>query len=63
MTNDVELSIYNLLGEKVAVLVSEKQTAGRYQIEWDASAYSSGVYYYQLVAEDYREVKKMLFLK
>jgi parallel beta-helix repeat protein len=62
-TNNVALSIYNHLGQKVAVLLSEKQTAGRYQIEWDASEISSGVYYYQLVAEDYREVKKMILLK
>jgi hypothetical protein len=62
MTDNVELSIFNLLGQKVAVLVSGKQTAGRYQIEWDASEFSSGVYYYQLVAGDYREVKKTILL-
>jgi hypothetical protein len=54
----VVLRIYNLLGQKVAVLVSEKQTDGRYQIEWDASEISSVVYYYKLVVEDYRKSKK-----
>jgi hypothetical protein len=62
-TNEVELSIHNLLGQKVAVLVSEKQAAGRYQIEWDASEFSCGVYYYQLVTEDFREIKKMILMK
>jgi len=63
MTSDVELSIFNTLGQKVSVLVSEKQSAGRYQVEWDASAFSSGVYYYQFVAVNYREIKKMILLK
>jgi hypothetical protein len=63
MTSDVELSIYNLLGQKVAVLVSEKQTAGRHLVEWNASGFPSGIYYYQLEAGDYREIKKMILLR
>jgi flagellar hook assembly protein FlgD len=46
--SQVELSIYNLLGQKVATLVSEKQPAGVYEVQWDASGFSSGVYFYQL---------------
>jgi hypothetical protein len=61
--SDVELSIYNLLGQKIATLVSEKQKAGYHQIEWDASGFASGIYYYQLLAGDYMEVKKMILLK
>jgi hypothetical protein len=56
-TSDVELSVYNLLGQKVATIVSRKQQAGYYQIEWDGSEFASGIYYSQLVADDYREVK------
>jgi hypothetical protein len=63
MTNEVELSIFNVLGQKVVTLLSEKQNAGRYQIEWDATDFASGIYYYQLVAGDYREVKKMILLR
>jgi predicted GH43/DUF377 family glycosyl hydrolase/predicted esterase len=67
----IELSIYNVLGQKVATLVSEKQKAGFHSVEWDASGFSSGVYYYQLVAGDpsassgqvYRAVKKMILIK
>ncbi len=62
-TNYVELTIYNLLGQKVATLVSGKQKAGNHQVEWDASRFASGVYYYQLMAGDYREVKKMILLR
>jgi len=46
--SQVDLSIYNLLGQKVATLVSEKQPSGSYEVEWDASGYSSGVYLYRL---------------
>jgi len=48
MINDVELSIYNLLGQKVATLVDERQQAGYHQVEWDASGFSSGIYYYRI---------------
>jgi len=58
------LSIYNLLGQKVAILVSEKQNAGHHQVEWDASHLSSGVYFYTLRVEDeFAETKKMLLIR
>jgi len=63
MTNDVELSIYNLTGQKVVSLVSEKQNAGDYRVEWDASGLASGIYYYQLKAGEFQEVKKMVLVK
>jgi len=61
--NSVDLSIFNVLGQKVATLVSTKQSAGAYNVEWEANSYASGIYYYQLVAGDYKEVKKMILLK
>ena len=63
ITNYVELSIFNLLGQKVAILVSEKQEAGTHQIEWGASDYSSGIYYYRLETENDQITKKMILLK
>jgi flagellar hook assembly protein FlgD len=63
MTNEIDLSIYNVLGQKVVTLVSEKQKAGYYQLEWDASRFASGVYFYILRAGEYRDVKKMVLLK
>ncbi len=62
-TNYVYLSIYNLLGQKVATLVSERQAAGYHQVEWDASSFSSGIYYYRLEVGEFREVKKMVLLR
>jgi hypothetical protein len=44
----VELSIYNVLGQKVATLVSTKQLVGQYKVEWDARRHSSGIYFYRL---------------
>ena len=63
MTSDVELSIYNLLGQKVATLVSARQPAGSYKIQWDAAGYASGVYYYQLRAGEFQSVRKMILLR
>jgi len=63
ITTEVKLSIYNLLGQKVVILVSEKQEAGRYQVEWDASGFASGVYYYIFDAGEFHDVKKMILLQ
>jgi len=64
ITNYVELSIYNLLGQKVVTLVSERQTAGTYRIEWDASGLASGVYYYRLnCGEKFTQTNKLILLK
>jgi len=63
ITNHVNLSIYNLLGQKVAVLVNEQKRAGHHQVEWDASHFSSGVYFYQIDAGEFQDVKKMVLLR
>lgn len=64
MTSDVELSVYTLLGQKVAVLVSEKQSAGSYQVQWDAPGFASGVYYYQMrTSEGFVRTKKLVLLR
>jgi hypothetical protein len=62
-TSQVELRIYNILGEKVATLVSEKQKAGSHQVEWDASRFSSGIYFYRIEAGAFQQVRKMVYLK
>lgn len=62
-TANVQLYIYNMLGQKVAELVHEQQEPGSYSVAWDASAMSSGVYIYQLRAENSTFTKKMLLIK
>jgi hypothetical protein len=63
ITNYVNLSIYNLLGQKVATLVDKKQAAGRYLFEWDASDFASGIYYYHLKTVEFEDAKKMFLIK
>ena len=66
---DVELTVYNVVGQVVRTLVAEHQSAGRYVVEWDATndsghSLSAGMYFYRLQAgEEFLEVKKMLLLK
>jgi hypothetical protein len=59
----VDLSIYTILGQKVATLVSKKQPAGTYEIEWDASGLASGIYLYRLETGDFSQTKKLILLK
>jgi hypothetical protein len=59
----VDLSIYNTLGQKVATLVNKKQSAGSYQIKWNAGGLSSGVYLYRLQTGNYIQTKKMILMK
>jgi len=59
----VDLSIFNLLGERVFTLVSEEQQAGNYKVEWDAQSYSSGTYIYKLKAGFFDRSRKMILLR
>jgi hypothetical protein len=61
--NEVDLSIYNVLGQKVGTLIAGRQEPGTYRVEWNASAFSSGIYFYVLQAGDFRNVKKMVLVK
>lgn len=59
----VVLEIYNSFGELVKTLINKTMVAGFHNVEFDARQLSSGVYYYRLKANEFRETKKMLFLK
>jgi hypothetical protein len=61
--NFVNLKIYNSKGNEVASLVNSRQNTGEYKIEFDASKYSSGVYYYRLTVNNYSETKSMILVK
>ncbi len=61
--SDVDISIYNILGQKVITLVSEKKQSGYHMVEWDAGNQASGIYYYVFRTGDYKDVKKMVRLK
>ncbi|MBL7128193.1 MAG: T9SS type A sorting domain-containing protein [Ignavibacteria bacterium] len=62
-TSDAKLIIYDALGREVATLVNEKLSAGSYEVSWDGSSYTSGVYYYRLITESFVDTKKLVLLK
>ena len=59
----VKLIIYDVLGREIATLVNQQMQPGSYLVEWDASAYASGIYFYKLAASDFIQTKKMVLLK
>ncbi len=61
--SDVQLSIYNTLGEKVSMLTKGVFPAGTHLVDWDARGYSSGIYFYRIEAGGFVETKKLLLLK
>jgi len=63
-TSEVNLSIYNILGQKVATPVFQKQTAGNYIAEWDADGFASGIYFYRIETDQgFVQSKKLILLK
>ena len=57
------LKVYDILGNEVATLVNEEKPAGEYDITFDASALTSGVYLYRLNVGNISEMKKMILMK
>lgn len=62
-TSNVELIVYDVLGNEVETLVNEKLNAGSYSIDFNAGNLSSGIYFYKLIAGNYSETKRMILLK
>ncbi len=62
-TSFVSLKIYNLKGEEVATLIDEEKQSGRFHIEFNASGFSSGVYFYKLNAGTFFQIRKMILMK
>ncbi len=60
---NVELTVYNVLGQRVATLVSGMQNAGVHEIQFDATRFASGMYLYRIAAGDHVSVKKMILMK
>lgn len=62
-TTKVTLKVYDLLGREVRTLVNQNQSTGEYQVGFNASSLSSGIYFYRLHAGEYLETKKMILLR
>lgn len=61
--SQVRLAVFDMLGREVEVLVNEKIQTGIYEYYWDATKYTSGVYFYRLQTGDFVQVRKMLLIK
>ena len=59
----VKLVVYDVLGKEVATLVNDEQTAGNYEVTFNASKLTTGVYFYKITSGDFSEVKKMMLVK
>jgi hypothetical protein len=59
----VQLKVYDVLGNEVATLVNEFRNAGSYEIIFNASKLSSGIYFYELKAGNMIQIKKMILLQ
>ncbi len=59
----VTLKVFNIAGEEVANLNSKELPAGTHSVQWDATGFASGVYFYRLQAGTFTETKKLLFLR
>ncbi len=60
---NVKIIVFDILGREIKTLVNEQKPAGTYEIQFDASKLSSGVYFYQLSAGSFVETKKLMLLK
>lgn len=60
---NVNVTIYDITGRRVEILLNTYQQAGSYELKWNASSYSSGVYFYRLQAGVFVETKKMVLMK
>jgi hypothetical protein len=61
--SDVTLEIYNVLGQRISVLVREYQQAGYYNVHFDAGHLSSGVYFYRVQAGEFTDVRKLMLIR
>ncbi|MDZ7624526.1 MAG: T9SS type A sorting domain-containing protein [Ignavibacteriaceae bacterium] len=59
----VTIKIYDILGNEIAILVNEEKTTGSYEVEFNASKLSSGIYFYTLSAGNFFSTKKMILLR
>jgi N-acetylmuramoyl-L-alanine amidase len=55
--------IYDVLGRQIETVLNDKVTPGNYSVQWDASKYSSGIYFYKLSTEKFTSVKRMMLVK
>jgi hypothetical protein len=61
--SNVRLIVYDVLGKEIATLVNEQKSPGKYSVAFNASRFSSGMYFYKLSAGSFTETRKMILTK
>lgn len=61
--SNVKIEVFDVLGRVIKILIDEEKTAGRYEINFDASSLASGIYYYRIKANEFVQTKKMILMK
>jgi hypothetical protein len=62
-SGNVKIVVYDVQGREMQTLVNEKLNAGTYEVKFDGSMLTSGVYFYRMVTEGFAETKRMLMIK
>ena len=63
VSSDVHLEVFNMLGQRVATVIKERQNAGHHSVTFDASALSSGIYLYRIQAGEFSETRRLTLIK
>jgi photosystem II stability/assembly factor-like uncharacterized protein len=61
--SSVKIIVYDILGKEIETLMERNLSAGIYEVNWDASRYAGGIYFYSIVTESFKETKKMILIK
>jgi len=61
--NNVNIKIFNMIGQEIQEIVNQEYEAGNYNVEFNASNLASGVYFYRIQSGNFVESKKMIYLK
>jgi len=62
-SENVTIKVFDMLGKEISTMVSQQLQPGTYEAEWDASAYSSGIYYYKITSGSFTQTKKMVVVR
>ena len=63
ISGNVKIIIFDPLGKEIQILLNEYKSIGSYEIDFNSSLLSSGIYFYQLISGKYSKTKKMIILK
>ena len=61
--SQVKLSVFNILGKEIQTIINDKLDAGYYKTEFDGSNYSSGIYFYKIITNEFAETRRMILVK